>query len=137
MKFNFYKPVGPSEPSRRSEDDDLAEGTRRTYELTTGIRIMRPLWLGGATFSAILGLLAPDSQGHGSAVMSPISPRFRLLPRAAPVPLPDSAQSCTSDSRVVAVAPDGTVYAALTAFTATAQSAGMANCSPSRRTASS
>src|SRR5258708_30424670 len=78
---------------------------------------MRRLWLGGAAFSAALGLLSPGSAGawdrgdvHNFAAIPAFAPSG---PGAA---CPNRAKSCTSDVEGVAVAADGTVYPASYVF---------------------
>ena len=78
---------------------------------------MRRLWLGGAAFSAILGLLSPGPAGawdRGDVANFAAIPAF--APSGPGAACPNSAQSCTSDVEGVAVAPDGTVYAASYGF---------------------
>src|SRR6267154_545692 len=74
-------------------------------------RIMRPLWLGGAAFSAILGSLSP---GPAEAWDRGDVDNFATIPTFAPsgpgAACPNGTKSCTSDVEGVAVAPDGTVY---------------------------
>src|SRR6266853_1234987 len=78
---------------------------------------MRRLWLGGAAFSAILGLLSP---GPAEAWDRGDVDNFATIPIFAPsgpgAACPNGAKSCTSDVEGVAVAPDGTVYAASYGF---------------------
>src|SRR5260221_5651186 len=78
---------------------------------------MRWLWLGGASFSAILGLLSPrpaEAWDRGDV------DNFATIPTFAPsgpgAACPHEAKSCTSDVEGVAVAPDGTVYSASYGF---------------------
>jgi hypothetical protein len=75
--------------------------------------ITRWLWLGGASFSAILGLL---SSGPAEAWDRGDVHNFVTIPTFAPsgpgADCPNEAKSCTSDVEGVAVAPDGTVYSA-------------------------
>jgi hypothetical protein len=74
---------------------------------------MRWLWLGGASFSAILGLLSP---GPAEAWDRGDVHNFATIPTFAPsgpgAACPNEAKSCTSDVEGVAVAPDGTLYSA-------------------------
>ena len=74
---------------------------------------MRPLWLGGAAFSAMLGSLSP---GPAEAWDRGAVDNFATIPTFAPsgpgAACPNGAKSCTSDVEGVAVAPDGTVYSA-------------------------
>ena len=74
---------------------------------------MRRRWLGGAAFSAILGLLSP---GPAEAWDRGDVHNFATIPTFAPsgpgAACPNEAKSCTSDVEGVAVAPDGTVYSA-------------------------
>ena len=78
---------------------------------------MRPLWLGGAAFSAILGSLSP---GPAEAWDRGDVDNFATIPTFAPsgpgAACPNRAKSCTSNVEGVAVAPDGTVYAASYGF---------------------
>ena len=78
---------------------------------------MRPLWLGGAAFSAILGSLSP---GPAEAWDRGDVDNFATIPTFAPsgpgAACPNGAKSCTSDVEGVAVAPDGTVYSASYGF---------------------
>src|ERR1700731_3248204 len=72
-----------------------------------------PSWLGGAAFSAILGLISP---GPAEAWDRGDVHNFATIPTFAPggpaAPCPNEATSCTSDVEGVAVALDGTVYSA-------------------------
>ena len=74
---------------------------------------MRPLWLGGAAFSAILGSLSP---GPAEAWDRGDVENFATIPTFAPsgpgAACPNEANSCSSDVEGVAVGPDGTVYSA-------------------------
>src|SRR5258707_1128371 len=78
---------------------------------------MRPLWLGGAACSAMLGSLSP---GPAEAWDRGAVGNFATIPAFAPsgpgAACPNGAKSCTSDVEGVAVAPDGTVYAASYGF---------------------
>src|SRR3982074_257476 len=78
---------------------------------------MRRLWLGGAAFSAILGLLSP---GPAEAWDRGEVRSFATIPTFAPsgpgAACPNGAKSCSSDVEGVAVAPDGTVYSASYGF---------------------
>src|SRR5258708_37868522 len=74
---------------------------------------MRRLWLGGAAFSAILGLLSPGTAGawdRGDVHNFATIPAF--APSGPGAVCPNGAKSCTSDVEGVAVAPDGRVYSA-------------------------
>src|SRR5258708_38421546 len=118
MTLNFLQP----DRTLRSPQGDAKMTTWQKaqdvpHESTTGRRIMRPLWLSGAAFSVILGLLSPGPAGawdRGDVA------NFAAIPAFAPSrpgpACPNSAQSCTSDVEGVAVAPDGTVYAAPLGF---------------------
>ena len=74
---------------------------------------MRRIWLGGAAFSATLGLLSP---GPAEAWVRGDVQNFATIPTFAPsgpgAACPNEAKSCTSDVEGVAVGPDGTVYSA-------------------------
>src|SRR5260370_32010092 len=79
--------------------------------------IMRRLWLGGASFSALLGSLSP---GPAEAWDRGDVDNFAAIPTFAPsgpgAACPNGAKSCTSDVEGVAVAPAGTVYSASYGF---------------------
>src|SRR5258706_14050720 len=74
---------------------------------------MRRLWLGGAAFSGILGLLSPrpaEAWDRGDVENFATIPTF--APSGPGAACPSGAKSCTSDVEGVAVAPDGSVYSA-------------------------
>jgi sugar lactone lactonase YvrE len=118
MTFNFLQP----DRTLRSPQGDAKMTTWQKaqdvpHELTTGRRIMRPLWLSGAAFSVILGLISPGPAGawdRGEVNNFATIPAF--APSGPGAACPNGAQSCTSDVEGVAVAPDGTVYAASYGF---------------------
>src|SRR5260370_35362746 len=70
-------------------------------------------WLGGATFSAILGLLAPGPAGAWErGDVANFAPIPAFAPSGPGAPCPHSAQSCTSAVAGPAAAPDGAVFMA-------------------------
>jgi hypothetical protein len=78
---------------------------------------MRRLWLGGAAFGAILGLLSPvpaEAWDRGEVRSFATIPTF--APSGPGAACPNGAKSCSSDVEGVAVAPDGTVYSASYGF---------------------
>src|SRR5258708_33163330 len=119
MKFNFLRPDRTlRNPQGEAKMTTWPKAQDVPNELTTGRRIMRPLWLGGATFSAILGLLAPGPAGaweRGDVANFAAIPAF--APSGPGAACPNSAPSCTSDVEGVAGGAPGPAYAASSAFT--------------------
>src|SRR5260370_42296131 len=128
MTFNFLQP----DRTLRSPQGDAKMTTWQKaqdvpHESTTGRRIMRPLWLSGAAFSVILGLLSPGPAGawdRGDVANFAAIPAF--APSGPGAACPNSAQSCTSDVEGVAGAPHGTVYSG--SFRLKSERAGRGGC---------